>query len=207
MPLLEAPRRLLAEHAGRLAARVALDDAAVDLKVAVGSGERCRVEPQRVVVLGDQRGRRLAGDCVEVARGRVDAGRPVAAPPAVAPQPASLGARRVPHPGERLVERAAAVELDVGLRERPRRKVHVRVCEARHDDAPAEVDDLGGCERRLVHADAARDPPAGDRERPLGRHRRLHRPDHAVLEDHRRLNLAGKHPDHPAGGVRALARS
>ena len=60
--LAELPRRLLAQHAGRLAALVALDDAARHLEVAVRAGERGRVEPERVVVLRDQRGRDVAGD-------------------------------------------------------------------------------------------------------------------------------------------------
>ena len=38
--LLEPPRRFLAQHPGRLAVRVALDDAAVDLEVAAGERER-----------------------------------------------------------------------------------------------------------------------------------------------------------------------
>ena len=42
VPLLEPPRRLLAQHAGRLAALVALDDAARDLEVAV---RRARARP------------------------------------------------------------------------------------------------------------------------------------------------------------------
>jgi hypothetical protein len=64
-PSLEAPRRLLVEDSGRLAAVVPDDDAAVDLKVACGERERRRVEPQRVVVLRDQHRRPLGLDLVE----------------------------------------------------------------------------------------------------------------------------------------------
>src|SRR5581483_3078521 len=46
-PLAEAPRRLLAQYAGRLARLVALDDAAVLFEVAARERERGRVEPQR----------------------------------------------------------------------------------------------------------------------------------------------------------------
>ena len=73
---------------------------------------------------------------------------------------------------------------DLVLRERPGREVHVRVGEAGHDDAAAEVDDLRRGERRLVHADAARDALARDRERALRRHLRVERADEAVREDH-----------------------
>ena len=50
--------------------RVALDDAARHVEVACGPGERRAVEPERVVVLRPQRGRRVAGDGVERRRGR-----------------------------------------------------------------------------------------------------------------------------------------
>ena len=52
------------------------------------------------------------------------------------------------------------------------------------DDTAAQVDHLRRGERRLVHADTARDPLARDRERALRRHLRVERPDEAVLEDH-----------------------
>ena len=60
----------------------------------------------------------------------------------------------------------------------------MRVGKAREDDAAAEVDDLRRGERRLVHADAAGDQAARDRERALGPRRWVKRPDQAVLEDH-----------------------
>ena len=135
--LLEAPRRLFAQDAGRLAVLVALDDAAVHLEVAVRARECGRVQPERVVVLGDHRGRRVAGDRVEIVPCRLALRLPVAAPPAVAAQPAPGGrARRRADAVERLVERRAAVELHLVLRERPGREVHVRVGESRHTTRP-----------------------------------------------------------------------
>ena len=60
----------------------------------------------------------------------------------------------------------------------------MRVGEGGEDAAAAEVDDLGGRERRLVRPDAARDAVARDRERPGERQRRVERADDAVIEDH-----------------------
>src|SRR4029077_2422674 len=80
VPLLEAPRGFLAQHTGRLAARVAHDDAALDLEVAVRKCERGRVEPERVVVLRDQRRGTLTGDRVEVVLRGIAASGPGAAP-------------------------------------------------------------------------------------------------------------------------------
>ena len=82
---------------------------------------------------------------------------------------------------ERLVEGGDAVQLDVPARERPGGEVDVRVREAGEDAAAAEIDDLGCRERGLVGTDAARDAVAGDRERPHGRQRRVHRPHEPVL--------------------------
>jgi hypothetical protein len=62
--------------------------------------------------------------------------------------------------------------------------VDVRVAEARNDHASAQIDHLRRGERRLVDADAARDPVPGHRERPLRRDGRLQRADEATLEDH-----------------------
>ena len=186
VPLLEPPGGLLAEHARRLAVRVALDDAARHLEVAARERERGGVEPERVVVACAISAAGVsplsASRSAASARGRL----PVAAPPAVAAQPAPVGPRRAAGAVERLGERRAAVELDLALRERPRREVHVRVGEPGNDDAAAQVDHLRRGERRLVHADAAGDPVAGDRERALRRHRRVERADEAVLEDHSR---------------------
>ena len=179
---LEAPRRLLVEHAGRLAGLVPDDDAALDLEVAARERERGRVEPERVVVLGDQHRRPVAHDLVErLPRGR--AVGPVGVAPALAAQPAP-GWRRGAHPVERLGERRAVVQLDVALRQRPGREVDVRVGEAGQDAATAEVDRLRARQRGLVHPDAAGDPLARDPERGDGRQRRVERADRPVAEDH-----------------------
>ena len=137
----ELPGRLLAEDARRLAVLVELDDAARDLEVAVRGGERRRVEPERVVVAGHQRGRRVAGHRVERLPGRLDRGRPVAAPPAPAAEPAArLGTERRPS-----TRASASSSEDVPSRRTSRcasaqrRKVDVRVAEAREDAAAAEV--------------------------------------------------------------------
>ncbi len=94
VPLLEAPRGLFAQDAGRLAVLVAFDDSAVDVEIAVRERERRRVQPERVVVLGDQTRRCAARDRVELVPVRVALGAPVAAAPAVAAQPAVRGERR-----------------------------------------------------------------------------------------------------------------
>ena len=107
--LLEPPRGLLAQHAGRLAVRVALDDAAVDVEIAAGERERGRVEPERVVVLRDQRGRTLAGDCVEIVLRRlaaVAASRRCASRGRAASRPSGSVAAASRTRCERLVERA-----------------------------------------------------------------------------------------------------
>ena len=67
--------------------------------------------------------------------------------------------------GDRLAERGAALEPHLALRERPRREVDVGVAEPRDDAAPAEIDALRRRQRRLVRADASRDPVTCDRER------------------------------------------
>ena len=102
----EMPRAFLAQDAGRLALLVALDDAAGNLEVAVRPSEGRRVQPERVVVARHERGRDVARDRVQGFLGRLDGGRPVAAPPAEPPEPASFGNRpdRVADPGERLVQ-------------------------------------------------------------------------------------------------------
>ena len=163
----EVPGALLAQHAGRLAALVADDDTALDLEVAVRVRERGRVQPERVVVAGDQRGRRVAGDAVERLLRRLGRRRPVAGAPARAAEPASrLGcARRLGDTLQRLVERGGVLQPDLPLRERPGREVDVRVGEAGQDAAAAEVDALRARERRLVGADAARDAVARNGQR------------------------------------------
>jgi hypothetical protein len=62
--------------------------------------------------------------------------------------------------------------------------VDVRVGEPRNDAAAAQVDDLRRRQDGLVRAHPARDPLAGDRERPRDRKCRIQRPDDAVIEDH-----------------------
>ena len=74
----ELPGRLLAEDPGRPPLGVPLDDAAVDLEVAVRRGERRRVQPDRVVVLRDQDGRRPTRRLVQGLLRRLDARCPVA---------------------------------------------------------------------------------------------------------------------------------
>ena len=191
----EPPGRLLAQDARRLAVGVPFDDAAVDVEIAARGGERRGVEPDRVVVLRDQDRRPLAGDGVQQLLRRLDVRLPVAVAPAVAAQPAAGRDLRLANPAERLLDRRAAVQLHLLLRQRPGRKVDVRVGEGGEDAAAAEVDDVRARERRLVDADAAGDVRAGDRERPSCRQRRVERPDHAVLQDHAR-SLARTEPFH-----------
>jgi hypothetical protein len=184
----EVPRALLAQHSGRLAALVAHDDAARDLEVAIRLSEGGRVEPERVVVTGHERRRRVARDPVEHVLRRLDGRRPVAAPPSRPAQPVTglhvvCGRRDAV---ERLVERAGAFQPDLALRERPRREVNVGVVEPRQHAPAADVDALGTDKRRLVGPDPAGDPLAGDRQRMRDGERRLHRPDDPVLENHAR---------------------
>jgi hypothetical protein len=117
-PLLEAPRRLLVEHPGRLPALVAHDHAAaLDLEVASREREGRGVEPERVVVLRDQHRRPFPLDLVERLPGRWAVG-PVGVAPALPPQPAP-GAWGGANPVEGLGERLAVVQPDIVLRERP----------------------------------------------------------------------------------------
>ena len=182
----EVPGALLAEDAGRLAVRVPLDDAAGNLEVGVGQRECRGVDPERVVVLGHQRHRHVAGDSVECLLRRLDRRRPLAVPPAEPAQPPALGhlADRRCHTRERVVERLGALEPHLALCQRPAREVHVGVGEARQDAPPAEVDPLRAREGGLVRPDAAGDPVARDRERRGPRQRGIERADDAVLEDH-----------------------
>ena len=182
----EAPGRLLAEDAGRLAILVPLDDPTRDLEVAARRRERGRVEPDRVVVLRDHDRRRLARDLVERLLRRQQARAPVAVPPAVAAQPATGRDVCLADPCQRLLERRAAVELHLPLRERPGWEVDMRVGERGKDAAAAEVDDVRARQCRLVHAHSARDVRARDRQGPRSGEGRIHRPDDTVLEDHRR---------------------
>ena len=163
----EVPGALLAQDAGRLAVLVTLDDAAGNLEVGVGQRECRGVDPERVVVLGHQRHRHVAGDSVECLLRRLDRRRPLAVPPAEPAQPPALGhlADRRGDARERVVQRLRALEPHLALRQRPAREVHVGVREARQDAPPAEVDSLGAGQRGLVRPDAAGDPVARDCER------------------------------------------
>ena len=70
--------------------------------------------------------------------------------------------------------------------------MHVRVVEPRQHDPAAQVDDLRRGERRLVHADTARDQVARDGERSLGRDLGIEGPDQSALKDHsRKSRVAG----------------
>ena len=167
----ELPRGLLAQDPRRLAGRVALDDAALDLEVAVGARERGRVEPGGVVVLREEQRRDVARDLVE--RGGRRLLVPLGRSPAVATDPAAVSGMRA-NALERVREARRTVELHLPLRERPGREVDVRVGEAREDAASAEIDDVGARKGGLVRADATRDVRAGDRERARRRERRIH---------------------------------
>ena len=184
----ESPGRFLAEDARQLAAFVDLDDAAVGLQVAVRLRQSGRVQPQRVVIPGHERRRRVSRDGVERFASRLHRWRPVTAPPAPAPQPAAGldGPDRVAHPGHGFLQGRRAFEPHFTLSGGPRREMHVRVVEARHDTTPAEVDPLRAGQCRLVRADASRDALARDRQRPRGRHGRVERVDDAVVQDHSR---------------------
>ena len=144
MRVAETPGTLLAQDAGRLAALVALDDAALGLEIAVRLRKRSSVEPQRVVVARHQRRRRAARDTVERLFRRLLGRRPVAAPPAQPAEPSSgLGLPgRHGDPLERFLQRARSLEPNLPLRERPGGEVDVRVVESRQDAATAEVDPL-----------------------------------------------------------------
>ena len=91
-----------------------------------------------------------------------------------------------PDARERLLERRCSFELDVSLRQRPRREVDVRVRERRQDAAAPKVDPIRGGEGRLVRPDAAGDAIPCDRECRRGRQRRVQRADDAVRDDHAR---------------------
>ena len=180
-PRAELPRGFLPQDPGRLSLFVPLDDAAFDVEVTAGSRERGGVEPQRVVVLREERGGRLSCHFVEGFLRGLDV--PLGRAPAGAANPASLSGMR-PDALERLRERRHALEPHVALRERPGREVDVRVREPRDDAAPAEVDDVGRRQRGLVDADAAGDARSRDRERARDGQRLVHRAHDAVIQDH-----------------------
>ena len=191
VPVSEPPRGLLAQNARRLAVLVELDHASSHLEVPVRGGKPGRVQPERVVVARHESHRRVTGHRVERLPGRLDLGRPVAAAPAPAAEPPSglQLADGAFDQRERLVQRRRVLEPHLSLGERPGRKVDVRVAEPRQDAATAEVDVIGRGERLLVRPDAAGDPIPGDRQSQHHGHRRVHRADHAVLEDHNSKNV------------------
>ena len=166
--LLEPPRGLLAEHA-RSARRRSSSSTTPPGRLArspFALRERGGVEPERVVVLGEQGGGHVAGDRVERLLRRRRG--PVGVAPALCR--AASGPRAARHARRAPARSASSSEAAPSSRtwrwaHRPAREVHVRVGEAGEHAAAAEVDDLGGRERGLVRADAAGDPVAGDRER------------------------------------------
>jgi hypothetical protein len=173
----EPPGRVLAQHAGRLAAVVALDHAAGDVEVAAGPRERRRVQPQRVVVPRHERHRHVRGHGVQ--RGGVRRLCPAGVAPAEPAQPAARRQRgqRFGHARHSLGARLHAFEPYLPQPERPGREVDVRVVEARHHAAAAQVD-APRAGRRLH-----RDPAVPDGEPRHQRRRGVERPDRAALED------------------------
>ena len=180
-PLAEAPRGFLAQHSGRLATRVTLDDSAFDLEISLRESERRRVQPQRVQVLRPERGRRVTRELVQrLLRGL---SFPLRRAPALAAYPAT--SRLVgTYPLERLGERADAVEPQVTPAERPGREVDVRVREAGDDAAAAEIDHLGRGKGLFVDTDPAGDSLPRDRKCTCNRKRCVHGADDPVIEDH-----------------------
>ena len=189
VPIAELPGGLLAQHAGRLPALVELDHAARRLRGRRPRRQPGRVEPERVVVARHERGRRVARHGVERLPGRLDHGRPVAAAPA--------SARAASGPGSNgptaASTRASASSSDAVPSSRTSRWASAQVgkwtcasLKSRQDAPAAEIDVIGRRKRLLVRPDAARDPIPGDRQRQHHRHRRVHRADDAVLENHGR---------------------
>ena len=177
----ELPCGLLAENAGRRAALVALDDTSFHFELAAGQSERRGVEPERVVVVGEERRRYLARHGVERLLRRF--ARPLGVAPAETADDVAHRAGAA-HALERLLKRRRALETYLTQRERPGWKVHVRVGEAGQDAAAAEIDDVRARQRRLVGADPAGDGLARNGERALSRQAGVHCADGAVLEDH-----------------------
>ena len=148
-------------------------------------GERGRVEPEAVAVLRHQRDRHVGATASSASfvgspRGSHSRSRQPVPRIQRPPEPRHRGG----HSRDRLLEVARALEPHLALGDRPLHEVDVRVGESGQDAAAAEIDPLRARQRVLVHADAARDQPARDRERARRRQRRLHRPHDPVLEDH-----------------------
>ncbi len=182
---------------GRRPVGVALDDAALRRRAAAveaGRPQRRAVQPQRVVVVGPQRGGALAGHRVERGRGRARASRPSARQPCPriqppgpgsAPATRSRGMRRgVEQPSRSSAARRTAqlrkwtcASTSPGTTQRPSRSIR-----------SFETAELIA----LPRLDASRDAAvAGDRERTHRREGRVEREDPAVLQDHAPEDTAG----------------
>ncbi len=177
-PLTKAPRGLLAQHAGRFAILVALDDSAFGVEIPLCEGECRRVQPQRVQILRPERGRSVTCGLVERVLRRLSI--PFRRAPALPADPRASPLVSA-NPLECVRERPDAVEAQITLCERPGRKVDVRVVEARDDAPAADIDHLGGRQGRLVDTDSACDPLTRDRERASDGKRRIHCANDAVF--------------------------
>ena len=113
------------------------------------------------------------------------AGQRSARQPAPITQPSARGAAAAAAASTSACERVAR-EVEPAERQRPLEEVHVRVGEAGHDAAAAEVDALVRDERAiaLAHVDAASDAVARDRDRARERKPGIARAHAAVVEDH-----------------------
>ena len=159
----------LAQHPGRLARRVALDDRrGADRQ----QRERSRGEPGGVVVVRpEQHGSISAGRVQRLTvRLRVAGGPARRAPPGT-DQPAVRARGGARGGRQHLGMRARARQIEPRQRERPLQEMHVRIREARDDAATVQIDALAGDARAiaLAHVDAAADAVAGDGERPRQR--------------------------------------
>ena len=176
--------RLLVQHPGRRAVRVALEAPARRVRgarVEAGELQRPAVGPGQVPVAGGQVDRPVGHDRVERLAPRQPAGegRQV---PAAAADPRRLrvlaGVRR--HPVDvRLRARQPAQRAGQHLQAAPDR-VHVRVLEPGHEQPAGQVDDLGARRRRARAPRRRRRQrparPAPGRRWPGSAHRRRSRP-------------------------------
>ena len=178
----EAPGRLLAQDPRRSPVGVALDDPAGLVEVPACAREAGGVEPERVVVLRPERGRRVSRDRVERRRRMVGSGHAASRQPV--PRIQVPRARVAGDERERCRDRARLLEPHVVSRQRPGRKVDVGVGECRQHAAAREVDALRRREHPLVRADPARHDRPCDRQCPARRQRGVERADDAVVEDH-----------------------
>ena len=146
-----------------------------------------------MVVLGDQRGGRVAGDRIEVVARRFACGRAsrrfasrIRAASVLQVEPA----RPAGVPGLRRASRSRRASPRSAP---PPRSGSGRAHPSVPDTTvyPRRSTTSGEGERCLVHADAAGDRVARDRERTLGRELRIEGADDPVLEDHPRNLLTG----------------